>query len=124
MPDRPGMHGKDRPGTSLVAPKPKKPTPDNNMDVPEDDPWVTPKKKKDKKKDKKNKQRRALLQVDRTFTPKEWQTIARSVPDRRRPYRPSSVDFGRPRIGGGYRARKKLQRNRATYPVGSRFWRR
>jgi len=100
MPDRPGMHGKDRPGTSLVVPKPKKPTPDNNMDVPEDDPWVTPKKTTGRG--------RVALQVNRKLTAKEWQTIARSMNDRRRPNVPRAV--GRRRIGGrasGYRRRRR-----------------
>lgn len=109
MPDRPGMRGKDRPGTSLVVPKPKKPTPDNNMDVPEDDPWVTPKPT-----------RRVLMQVDRRrdrdraaikrsinrkLTAKEWQTIARSMNDRRRPY--AGVPVGRARVGGWRKLKPK-----------------
>jgi len=100
MPDRPGIHGKDRPGTSLALPRPKKPTPDNDMDYDFNSPAVssTPKKEKKKKSKKKSKSRRALMQVDRTFTPKEWQTIARSMDDRRRPY--AGVPVGRARVGG------------------------
>lgn len=85
----PGVVDHLRPGTS--APKPKKPTPNNDMDIPEDDPFATPRKEKKKKAKKKSKSRRALMQVDRTFTPKEWQTIARSMDDRRRPYAPHPV---------------------------------
>jgi len=109
----PNAGGRDhlRPGTS--APKPKKPTPDNDMDVPEDDPFATPRKEKKKKAKKKSKSRRALLQVDRRrdrdraainrsinrkLTPKEWQTIARSMQVRPRPYKPPS--FGHGRVGG------------------------
>ena len=90
MPDRPGIHGKDRPKPKKPTPKPKKPTPDNNMDVPEDDPWITPKKKTGRG--------RVALQVNRKLTAKEWQTIARSMNDRRRPY--AGVPVGRARVGG------------------------
>jgi len=109
----PNAGGRDhlRPGTS--APKPKKPTPDNDMDIPEHDPFATPRKEKKKKAKKKSKSRRALLQVDRRrdrdrapikrsinrkLTPKEWQTIARSMQVRRRPYKPPSFGYGR--VGG------------------------
>lgn len=101
----PNAGGRDhlRPGTS--APKPKKPTPDNDMDIPEDDPFATPRKEKKKKAKKKSKSRRALMQVDRTFTPKEWQTIARSMDDRRRPY--AGVPVGRARVGGWRKLKPK-----------------
>ena len=98
----PDASGRDRlkPGTS--APKPKKPKgykPPKNPDTDMADyDFNTPKKSTPKKKKKKSKSRRALLQVDRTFTPKEWQTIARSMDDRRRPYVPRPV--GRGRVGG------------------------
>ena len=90
-------------GDPLALPRPKMPTPDNNMDYDFDSPAQsstpkTPKKKKKEKKKKKSKSRRALLQVDRTLTPKEWQTIARSMNDQRRPYAPRPV--GRGRVGG------------------------
>jgi len=90
----PDASGRDhlRPGTS--APKPKKPTPDNDMDYD----FNSPKKEKKKKAKKKSKSRRALLQVNRTFTPKEWQTIARSAQVRRTTYKPPS--FGHGRVGG------------------------
>ena len=79
--------------------RPKKPTPTPPKPDEEMYDFNTPKKKeKKKKKTKKSKSRRALLQVDRTFTPKEWQTIARSMDDRRRPYAPRPV--GRGRVGG------------------------
>jgi len=105
MPDRPGIHGKDRPGTSLVVPKPKKPTPDNNMDVPEDDPWVTPKKTTGRGRvalqvDRRRDRDRAAINrtINRKLTAKEWQTIARLMQVRRRPYKPPS--FGHGRVGG------------------------
>jgi hypothetical protein len=83
-----------------VLPAPKKPAPSNDMDVPEDDPFVTPKKT--------TARGRSALQVNRKLTAKEWKTIARSMNDRRRPYAPRPV--GRPRIGGrasGYRRRRR-----------------
>jgi len=105
MSDRPGIHGKDRPGTSLVVPKPKKPTPDNNMDVPEDDPWVTPKKTTGRGRvalqvDRRRDRDRAAINrtINRKLTAKEWQTIARSMQVRRRPYKPPSFGYGR--VGG------------------------
>lgn len=117
MPDRPGIHGKDRPGTSLVVPKPKKPTPDNNMDVPEDDPWVTPKKTTGRGRvalqvDRRRDRDRAAIKrsVNRKLTAKEWQTIARSMNDRRRPYAPRPVDprkYGR--FGGRGRPLRRGQ---------------
>lgn len=86
-------------GDPLALRRPKKPTPDNEMDYDFNSPKKpTPKKPTPKKKKKKSKSRRALLQVDRTLTPKEWQTIARSMNDRRRPYVPRPV--GRGRVGG------------------------
>ena len=121
----------DRPPQDVLAlPRPKKGKPKQpKLKLPDVDvamyDFESPKKDKKTKKDKKNKQRRALLQVDRKMTDKEWTDIARSVGKvRSRPFAPSSAHFGRPRIGGGYRARKRLQRARATYPVGSRWWRR
>ncbi len=127
MPDRPGIHGKNRPGTSLVVPKPKKPTPDNDMDYDFDSPAesTTPKKKEKKKKEKKKKNRRGLLQVNRTMTDREWADIARSAGKvgSRRIGGHATYRYGTTRPGKrGYRARKNLQRNRATYPVGSRWW--
>ena len=110
-------------GDPLALRRPKKPTPDNDMDYDFESPAnsATPKKKEKKKKEKKKKNRRALLQVNRTMTDREWADISRSVGKvRSRPS--SSAHFGRARIGGGYQARRKLQRNRARYPVGSRFW--
>jgi len=106
-------------GDPLALRRPKKPTPTPPKPDEEMYDFNTPKKKEKKK--KKTKNRRALLQVNRTMTDREWADISRSVGKvRSRPF--SSAHFGRARIGGGYQARKKLQRNRAIYPVGSRFW--
>jgi hypothetical protein len=103
MPD-----ARSRPGSSLDRPKPKKGKPKPKADdvqMAEAYDFNTPKKKKDKKKKKKG---RGMLQVNREFTPAEWQSIARSMNDRRRPYAPRayaprSSNFGR--VRPGYRRR-------------------
>lgn len=90
-----------------MLPKPKKPKgykPPKNPDaeMTEARAFDSPPKKEKKKKSKKKSKGRGMLQVDRKLTDKEWQSIARSMNDRRRPYAP------RPRFSGvraGYRRR-------------------
>lgn len=109
----PGAGGRDHLKPATKAPKPKKPKDYHPPEKPDADMYdfnsPTPKKEK-KKKSKKKGRGRVTLQVDRTFTPKEWQTIARSMDDRRRPYAPRPVDprkYGR--FGGRGRPLRRGQ---------------